>query len=139
MKRLCLTLGLLAIQFTMGLQAQVLDSRADIPFAFWLGQKLMPAGAYSIFHLASGAVLLKGEGKNQNMTSVVFLGLPASRPETDLKGKLEFNRYGDTYFLSEVWNPNHRDGCSVQKSNREKELASRSIPSPGREVAVATK
>ena len=136
MKRLWLTAGLLAAAFSMGLQAQVLDARAEVPFDFWLGQQLIPAGGYSIYHFGTGAVLLKGDG---NMTTVMFLGQRIARPEVHADGKLVFTRYGDTYFLSKIWTPFQRDGYGVPKSAREKEIASRSIPAKSTDVAVATK
>ena len=126
MKRLCLTVGLITAAFSMGLQAQVLDARANIPFDFWLGQQLMPAGAYSIYHMTTGAVLIRGE--NRKPASAIFLGLQLSRPDQRSDGALEFTRYDNTYFLSKIWNPHSRDGCSVPKTPREKELATHATP-----------
>jgi hypothetical protein len=63
MKRLCLTVGLITAAFSMGLQAHVLDSRAKIPFDFWPGQKLMPAGVYSIYHMVTGGGNDPGRGR----------------------------------------------------------------------------
>jgi len=137
MKRLCLTVGLITAAFSMGLHAQVLDARANVPFDFWLGQKLMPAGEYSIYHMATGAVLMRGE--NGELTSAVFLGQSLSRPDTRSEGKLEFNRYGNTYFLSKIWNPHQGDGYGVPKSSREKELASHTTPSKTAGIALLTK
>jgi len=136
MKRFCLAVGLLAIAFSVGVQAQVLDAQAKVPFDFWLGQKLMPAGGYSIYHLGSGAILLRGE--DGNMTSAMLLADQLSRPEPRKDGKWEFTRYGDVYFLSKIWNPYQRDGYGIPKSAREKELASRSVPSKT-DIALSTK
>ena len=44
-------------------------------------------------------------------------------PKYNEQGKLIFNRYGDNYFLSQVWPPGVT-GRGIAKSNREKELAS---------------
>jgi len=134
MKRLCLVVGLLA--FSAALQAQVLDSRADVPFDFWLGQKLMPAGTYSISHLSGGAVRVQGE--MDRSAAAMFLGASISRPETHTDGKLEFIRYGNVYFLSKIWNPRQQYGYGVPKSARQKELASRGIPSKT-DIVLATK
>ena len=122
MKQLCLGIALLASVFSIGLRAQVLDSRADVPFDFWLGQKLMPAGEYSIYHMSSGAVYIKGG--EPELTGSVFLAQPITRLETQREGKLEFTRYGDTYFLTKIWNPSEARGYGVPKSSREKEIAS---------------
>jgi len=52
---------------------------------------------------------------------------------------LEFTRYGNTYFLSKVWNPNSRDCYSVPKTLREKELASHTTRSKTTEIVLVTK
>lgn len=136
MKRFCLAMGLLTIAFSVGVQAQVLDARAEVPFDFWLGQQLMPAGAYSIYHLNNGAVLLHGD--NGNRAAAVLLANRLLRPDPHQAGRWEFTRYGEVYFLSKVWTPNQRDGYGMPKSAREKELASRSVPSKA-DIALSTK
>jgi hypothetical protein len=137
MKRLYLAIGLLGASFCLDSRAQVLDERANIPFDFWLGQKLMPAGEYSIYHMATGAMLIQGGGRVR--ASAVFLAQTASRPEQQKEGKLEFTRYGGSYFLSKIWNPYRAIGYGVPKSSREKELASRRTPSQTTAVALLSK
>lgn len=135
MKRLCLTLGLLAALFSTGLQAQVLDSHVQVPFDFWLGQRLMPSGGYFIYHQDNGAVLVRGEDGKR--TSNIFL--PASLLSNHRPGepRLEFTRYADNYFLSKIWNIDR--GFAVPKSSRERKLALRGIPSKTEDIALATK
>ena len=133
MKRLWLTMGLLA--FSAGLQAQIFDTRAEVPFDFWLGQKLMPAGTYSISHFGTGAVLLQG-GKDSK-DGAIFLGETLSSRERHAEPTLEFTRYGNVYFLSKIF-PYHREGLGVPKSAKEKELASRGNPSRT-DIALSTK
>jgi len=124
MKQLCLVIALLAGAFCTCMQAQVLDAHANVPFDFWLGQKLMPAGEYSIYHLSSGAVWIRGG--NGELTSAVFLAQRISHPTARDEGRLEFTRYGNTYFLFQIWNPYQADGYGVPESTREKELSSHS-------------
>ena len=137
MKRICLAVGLFTVAFSVGVQAQLLDSQAKIPFDFWLGQKLMPAGGYSIYDLGGGAVLLRGE--NANRAGAMLLADRLSRPEPHQDAKWEFTRYGDVYFLSKIWTANQRDGYGIPKSAREKELASRSVPPKTTDIALSTK
>ena len=137
MKQLCVVMALLAGAFGTSLQAQVLDAHANVPFDFWLGLKLMPAGEYSIYHTASGAVWIRGEGGEA--TSIVFLPQRISRPNAHDEGKLEFTRYGNTYFLSQIWNPYRADGYGVPKSSREKELTSHTTRSNTIGIALLNK
>src|SRR5579864_8105801 len=121
MKRLHLALGLLVVAFCLGLQAQVPDSHAEIPFDFWMGQKLMPAGDYQIYHLMTGVVMF--EERHDRHISSMLLTHPVSRVDWG-KGSLQFTRYGDTYFLWKIWSPYQTDGYAASKTTREKELAS---------------
>ncbi|HYL39313.1 MAG TPA: hypothetical protein VEV17_25565 [Bryobacteraceae bacterium] len=135
MKRLHLAAGLLVVASCMGLQAQVLDARAEVPFDFWLGQKLMPAGEYLIYHMGTGAVML--QERRDTRASAIFLAQPTSRADRR-EGTLEFTRYGNAYFLSKIWNPYETDGYAVPKSSREKEIASH-VPSSTAGIALLRK
>ncbi|HUJ50240.1 MAG TPA: hypothetical protein VLW25_08570 [Bryobacteraceae bacterium] len=135
MKRLCLAVGLLAALFSTGLQAQVLDSEVKVPFDFWLGQKLMPAGGYLIFHEGNGAVLVRGEDGKR--AANVFLPASLLYNQRPSEPRLQFTRYANTYFLSKIWNIDR--GFSVPKSSREKELARRGVPSKTEDITLATK
>ena len=137
MKRMCWTAGVLAAFFSIGLQAQVLDARADVPFDFWLGHTLMPAGQYSIYHSFAGTLAIKGEDGAR--ATAVILANRSSRVTSQPEGKLQFMRYGDIYFLSNVWAPGQTDGFSIPKSDREKELTSRNVPSKSTGLALFRK
>jgi hypothetical protein len=121
MKQLQLVLGLfIALVYS---SAQTSDVRAKIPFDFRMGETLMPAGEYRIEHQSNGALILRQQGGRN--AAYVCIPLPASRPDKPAAGSLQFNRYGENYFLTTVWSPNSQDGYALPKSTREKELASR--------------
>lgn len=138
MKRLFLAAGLVAAAFSMSLPAQDLKAQCKVPFDFWAGEKLMPAGQYSVYRLATGAILIQG-GTAAAWNGTVFLPHPLFRMKDSETGKLEFTQYGNTYFLSEIWNPYQKEGYLIPKSSREKELARRTIPAQTTGFAVATK
>jgi hypothetical protein len=121
MKRLFLAMGLFAAVACSGLNAQTMELRAKVPFDFRMGEKLMPAGQYLIHHSA-GLLTVREQGGS---TAAMFLTLPEYRPHTPTTGTLEFNRYGEDYFLAKIWAPGSRDGRSLTKSSAEKEIASR--------------
>ena len=127
MKRLLLAAGLLTGACCVGLQAQIPDARANVPFDFWVGQKLLPAGDYTISHTASGAIIIS-ELERKARSTATFLAGTVSRPESQGAGLLEFNRYGNTYFLQKIWKPSQMEGLTVPRGSREKELMSRSVP-----------
>lgn len=49
------------------------------------------------------------------------------------KGELIFNRYGDQYFLSELWLPGERIGNQLVKSEKEEALLKELTPRKKRE------
>lgn len=121
MKRILLVIGLFAGLTCLSAQAQ--DLKANIPFDFQVGKTLMPAGEYRVSYRANGLLVVRQEGGQH--ISHMSLPLPAFRSDKAKAGSLQFNRYGDTYFLTTVWSPNSQDGYALPKSAREQEIASR--------------
>lgn len=103
-----------------GLSAQNVELRADVPFDFYAGNTLIPAGEY-VVHARGPAVWLRGPGgtpvfaSNTNRTESLW----PSRQE-----RLVFNRYGNEYFLSAIWT-SFTDGRQLIPTARQKELAKR--------------
>jgi hypothetical protein len=116
---LCLTL-VLALGLP-GLHAQETQALyATVPFDFWIGQKLLPSGNYSI-DLTGERIVFREEHGGQ--TAAAFVTIPESRftpPET---GQLIFHRYDSEYFLATIWTPVSKDGRSLPKTSREKRVA----------------
>jgi hypothetical protein len=123
MNRLTFAAGLFASVACFCLQAQSNDLLASIPFDFRIRDVVMPAGDYKIYQASNGLVTLRKQ--NGAPKAAAFLSIPASRGKSSDNGALVFNRYGDTYFLSNVWAPNSHEGRTIPKSASEKELISR--------------
>ena len=108
---------------------------ATVPFNFMVGKAEMPAGTYTINRLSSSAIEIKGSTTKKSAVSIVWSeGASAS----DSAAKLVFNRYGDSYFLSQV---TRGSGASVMqlptsKLEQEQRIASTSGPS-GQKVVAA--
>ena len=89
----------------------------DVPFAFQVGSQKMPAGTYRIEHVLEHLVLLHGPNQSAHFASVhgaLALIAPA-------KGSVVFHRYGDTYFLGQVWVAGEVDGTECPKTQQERE------------------
>ncbi|MFZ0523503.1 MAG: hypothetical protein WAN14_16805 [Candidatus Acidiferrales bacterium] len=95
----------------------------NIPFAFQAGDRTMPAGEYRIQRLSAemeGIQLIQQhDGKN----STTVTSLPAESKDKSAPARLVFNRYGNEYFLAEIW-ADGTHGRRLHKSGREKEWAS---------------
>jgi len=126
--RIALSTALLlaaAIAFT---QTKEGDLVADVPFAFVVAGRTLPAGHYIVNRLNDNLGIHNG----QNQT--VFVPThSAQRPAHENTSKMVFHRYGDTYFLAEVWVGSSSIGRELYPSRAERELAESSAE---REIAV---
>ena len=84
-----------------GVRAQAPSKvEVNIPFEFSAGTKTLQAGVYSIKRMSGNYLTLRSvDGK-----SAVILNAPLNLTSLDDKGeRLVFNKYGDEYFLSQIW------------------------------------
>src|ERR1700733_2963031 len=86
-----------------GLHAQSVNLRATIPFDFHAGKTLLPAGEYLIH--SDGPVVWLGAGDHSKPASAVMTIGAAASLDSHQQARVEFNRYGDEFFLSSIWNP----------------------------------
>jgi hypothetical protein len=104
--------------------AQTIDVRANVPFNFAVGSKTLPAGTYdvrTIGHNVNSSILLL-QARDGN--SIMAMGSnPAENPRPADRTKLVFNKYGNQYFLAEIWVNGATRGHKLPKTSREKELA----------------
>jgi hypothetical protein len=95
------------------------DVTADIPFPFVVAKQTLPAGHY-IVSPASADSLRIHDAHNRG----TFVPTQSTqRPRSDNRCKLVFHRYGDTYFLSEVWVAGNSMGKALFRSRAERDLA----------------
>ena len=92
---------------------------ADIPFDFAVGSKSLKAGEYSVrpFTAKGDVVAISNEDSNE---SAVRLTQPIQARTVPQKATLVFHRYGERYFLSEIWTPGQRTGRQLMKSGEER-------------------
>jgi hypothetical protein len=111
-------LGLLAVP----LAAQSHRLKADIPFEFTAGGKVMPAGEYEIVLRAdlSGVTQLFATDARQG---ALVLGYNIGGGKDQETSRLTFNQYGNQYFLAEVWAQGLSSGLGFQKSRTEREIS----------------
>jgi hypothetical protein len=110
--------------------AQVL-MKAQVPFNFKAGHGTLPAGDYSIIEtgMTPEAVLLRVGLRG------VELVMPNNTGSQNVSTpKLVFHRYGDEYFLAEIWTNADDSVRKLAVSPRERQLAK--APSISPEVAV---
>lgn len=86
------------------------------PFAFHIGEKKLPAGTYTVDRAGIYVVVIRSTTSGD---AAMAGTMPASTRHKIEGPKLAFNRYGDRYFLSQIWHDG-ADGQSLRKSRAEK-------------------
>ena len=100
--------------------------KASIPFDFRIGNESLPAGVYAVSNIYGARVTLRSlDGRK----TVVLMTNDIQANHAPADGKLVFTRFGELYFLSQIWTAGEEVGRTVIKSNAEKEMASRIAPS----------
>lgn len=107
-------------------------AQANIPFAFAVGDKTLPAGEYQIQAVLSVSNKVQSLRRSDGSESAIALTAEADPKGKVTKDKLVFNRYGHEYFLSQIWSGDGV-GRQLQESRREKDLARGEAPN---EVAL---
>ena len=116
---LTLVLGLAFVSAVVSANGQAKQVRANIPFQFVVGDKSLPAGEYVVKPFTNSRVLNIGNRDSHRsalrMTSEI-IGNPSSE-----NARLVFHRYGNRYFLAEVW-MGEQKGSQLTKSREERAL-----------------
>jgi hypothetical protein len=99
------------------LQRQV----ADIPFDFHVGENTLPAGQYEVMSTSAAREAIRVRS-TENGNVAIRLTNTAYKLRPAKKGVLVFHRYGNRYFLSEVWTAGQSTGRQLLKSSREKTI-----------------
>jgi hypothetical protein len=135
-KRSFATLGVLAL-LAAGSAFGQQRLRYDIPFVFHFGDRVMPAGQYDVSTAVNNVRDVLSLECYACRTNVIATTFPVGGgANLSGEGRLVFNKYGDTYFLSEVWTPGYTQGGSLSKSKTEREMA-RITPAVGRVTVAA--
>jgi hypothetical protein len=119
-----LSVAMLVAALAVPLSAQTVTLTANIPFAFTIGNKTLPAGEYSIRNDGNPyVVMFQGEEHHTGALSMVSHESVVTTDHPAAATKLVFNRYGDRYFLSKVVNGYAATGFVLPMPKAEKELA----------------
>jgi len=119
--KILVMLCLLVILTIASASAQSNGIRVNIPFDFAAGRVQLKAGEYIVRPSSEGIVVLRRI--NDRTDTFVFAPNTIQRPENNLSGKLVFHRYGNEYFLAELWASKSTVGRSVNKTGTERRLA----------------
>lgn len=94
--------------------------KAHIPFEFVVGNKTLAAGEYTIGQLTTtsdaGISIRSRDGNYKAVRLTTVVQADAKRQKTTLT----FHRYGDTYYLAQVWLAGSSEGRELMESKSER-------------------
>ena len=91
----------------------------QVPFGFTAGDLYYPAGNYTVHSNSTGLVEIRSADKGPGR---FVMASPTGENASYGQVKLVFHRYGDQYFLSQVW-PAQSTALELKQSRKEAELA----------------
>lgn len=118
MLALLLTLALATTAATANGQDQQMV-KANVPFEFIVGDKTLPAGEYVIRRVgvAGDALAIQATASNHKTVRLANLARRA-----DKSAALVFHRYGETFFLSQIWVGGNGQGRQLLKSRAQRAI-----------------
>ena len=139
--KIFLMFGLFAILAASNAQAQTVarEQAANIPFSFTVGDKTFEAGSYTIARInprtdPSPLVIKSEDGR----TRKIVLTTSVREGKAQGAARLVFNRYGDQYYLAQVWTQSDIAGLEIPRSRSERTLlAGVSRERTSEQVAIA--
>lgn len=97
--------------------------RAKIPFDFSVGDKKLPAGEYTFSRLSgfsdNKVISVSGADAGAHVFQSTFA---AHVPTPKNKSTLVFHKYGDQYFLEQIWSGGEQAGSQVPESRSERTI-----------------
>ena len=107
---------ILAFATAGGALAQDLAVQANVPFAFTVGNQLLPPGNYYITTPSSGVIEVRGRNNSVPvLTTTTYNGKALHNG-----AKLVFTKYGSQLFLTQILGPNGSLNVSAPSSNQKK-------------------
>jgi hypothetical protein len=123
LKRLTLVMSMMGMALASAVvangQARA-NLSAQVPFDFIVASKDFRAGEYNVRAVTSAgeAILISTTDKKDRVVTLTN-GTGPNNGE-DLPAKLVFHRYGNTYFLSQIWMAGEMTGHQLPESRRER-------------------
>jgi len=96
--------------------------RVIVPFEFEISDKRFPAGEYIVRRVSSDSPQWLAITNVNALTRQTVLTHKIRNRTLQSESKLVFRRYGDQYFLSQIWEAGDNDGRELRTSRGEADL-----------------
>jgi hypothetical protein len=105
-------------------RAQIIgDVEANIPFQFYAGDTKLPAGEYRIHILDNADLGVMEISRVDGSASALVQIQEAEANSEPAQGELIFNKYGDRYFLTQLFDEGNPSGSKVIESRYAKKIS----------------
>lgn len=95
----------------------------EVPFEFLAGQERLPAGRYTVRPASQdGGKLMHIRSEDGRVNAVVLTNAAGASAPKSTGSSLVFRRYGDRYFLAQVFISGAADGRELAPTGAEKNL-----------------
>ena len=122
LKMLTLVVGLALVSTVVPANGQLSSPlvTADVPFDFIVADQTFPSGKYTVRAASDNGKVLKITSLD-GKSSIVRLSNSVTDSSTKQNARMVFHRYGQEYFLAEVWSGDN-SGRQLIKSKKELQL-----------------
>jgi hypothetical protein len=125
LKAATMFVGIIALAFVSAIAASAQNPRnlvVNIPFDFTVKGKTLPAGEYILGRASTADETGLAMKRKDGEANAIVLTKPVQANETQKESRLIFSRYGEQYFLSQVWTSGDSKGRELYKTKRERAL-----------------
>ena len=112
--------SLLLMLTAVTVSAQSERSKITIPFSFIVGEKTLPAGEYTVEPNRRDSDKFWLVQNRDSRTSCLFTTISVRANQTQEETKLVFHKYGDQYFLEQIWSGGEQEGTQLPESRGER-------------------
>lgn len=106
--------------FVAGLRAQITNMiQAQINHSFVVGDKTLPPGAYSFLVQSDGNLMTIRNSKGDNVG--LLMVRESILDHTPTNSEIMFRKYGDTEFLSRIFQGGSKTGVRITETSKEEE------------------
>jgi len=116
---LALIVGLAFVSAVVSAKGQSTQAVAKVPFEFIVGDKTLPSGQYTVRAVSGtnkAALMISGKSSAIRLTNEIQPNMNKTQ------ARLVFHRYGERYFLSEVWMGGDSTGRHLLQSQQERSI-----------------
>ncbi len=117
------TLSLIVPMAIIGFAGLTYRVSAEIPFDFVVGNKQLKAGKYYVGRLSTinttGTLIIRSD----DAKDAVNFNVNGVTDKSDQEPRLVFRRYGNQYFLAQIFDGESNQGFGLMKSKTEREVA----------------